>query len=84
MSEMRIGVPFLVATTMLLKSSAASTRPERAQQQLPLALLDRAAGDLDVLGDDGVAHLGHRQAVGVQLLDVDDDVDLAGAAAARG
>ena len=54
---------------------------ERAQQQLALALLDRAAGNLDVLGDDRVAHLGHRQPVRVQLLDVDDDVDLAGAAA---
>ena len=30
---------------------------ERAQQQLALALLDRAAGNLDVLGDDRVAHL---------------------------
>ena len=54
---------------------------ERAQQQLALALLDRAAWDLDVLGDERVAHLGHRQAVRVQLLDVDDDVDFARAAA---
>ena len=54
---------------------------ERAQQQLALALLDRAARDLDVLGDESVAHLAHRQLVRVQLLDVDDDVDLARAAA---
>ena len=54
---------------------------ERAQQELPLALLDGAPRDLDVLGDDGVAHLRHRQPVGIQLLDVDDDMDLAGAAA---
>ena len=56
---------------------------ERAQQQLALTLLDGAAGNLDVLRDDGVADLGHRQAVRVQLLDVDDDVDLAGAAAGQ-
>ncbi len=55
--------------------------PERAQQQLALALLDRAARDLDVLRHDGVAHLGDRQPVRVELLDVDDDVDLAGASA---
>ncbi len=54
---------------------------ERAQQQLALALLDRAARDLDVLRHDRVAHLGDRQPVRVELLDVDDDVDLAGAAA---
>ena len=81
MSETRIGVPFFVATTMSLKSCGGVDAAERPQQQLPLALLDRAARDLDVLGDDRVAHLGHRQAVRVQLLDVDDDVDLAGAAA---
>ena len=81
MSETRIGVPFLVATTISLKSAVASTRPERAQQQLALALLDRAARDLDVLRDDGVADLGDRQPVRVELLDVHDDVDLAGAPA---
>ena len=37
--------------------------PHRPQQQLPFALLDRAARDLDVLGDHRVAHLGERQAV---------------------
>src|SRR5207237_2605513 len=55
--------------------------PERPQQQLAVALLDGAAGDLDVLGDDGVFDLRDRQAVRIQFLDVDDDVDLAGAAA---
>ena len=84
MSETRIGVPFMVATTMLLNSSAGVDAAEGAQQQLPLALLDRAAGNLDVLGDHRVAHLLDRQAVRVQLLDVDDDVDLAGAVAADG
>ena len=84
MSETRIGVPFRVATTMSLKSVGGVDAAERAQQQLPLALLDRPARDLDVLGDDGVAHLGHRQAVRIELLDVGDDVDFAAAAAARG
>ena len=80
-SEIRIGVPFLVATTMSLKSSGGIDAAERAEQQLTLALLDRAAGDFHVLRDDGVAQLGHRQPVRIELLDVDDDVDLAGAAA---
>ena len=56
---------------------------QRAQQDLRLALFDGAARHLDVLGGDGVADLLDRQAVAVQLLDVDDDVDLAGAAAAE-
>ncbi len=56
----------------------------RPEQQLSLALLDGAAGNLDVLRDHGVAHLRHRQPVRVQLLDVDDDVDLARAAAGDG
>jgi hypothetical protein len=47
----------------------------------PLALLERTAGDLDVLALNRLAHLIDRQASCAQLLDVDDDVDLAGAAA---
>src|SRR4029078_8761964 len=57
---------------------------ERPQRQLRLALRDVAAGDLDVLGDDGVAHALDRAPVRVQLLDVEDDVDLAGLAARDG
>ena len=83
MSETRIGVPFLVATTMSLNSCGGIDAAERPQQQLALALLDRAAGDLDVLRDQRVAYLRNRQPVGVQLLDVDDDVDFPGAAAGR-
>ena len=56
---------------------------ERAQPDLPLALLERAAGNLDVLLLDRVAHLVDRQAVRVQLLDVDDDVNLARPVAAH-
>ena len=81
MSAMRMGVPSLVATTMLLKSVRRVHAAEGAQQQLALALLDGAAGNLDVLRDDGLAHLVHRQAVRVELLDVDDDVNFAGASA---
>ncbi len=54
---------------------------ERPQQHLPLALFDRSARHLDVLVDQRAAHLIERQAEGVELLDVDDDVDFAGAAA---
>ena len=56
---------------------------QRPQQELGLALFDRAAGNLDVLATHRVADLLDRQPVGVQLLDVDDDVDFAGAAAAE-
>ncbi len=68
---------------MLLKSGGRVDAAERAQQHLALALFDRAARNLDVLGHDRVAHLRHRQAVRVQLLDVDDDVNLARPAAAE-
>ena len=54
---------------------------ERPQQELAFALLYRTARDFDVLGDDRVAHLRQRQSVRIQLLDVDDDVNLTGAAA---
>ena len=84
MSETRIGVPFRVATTMSLKSRGGVDPAERAQQELALALLDRPAGDLDVLRDERVAHLRHRQPVRVQLLDVDDDVNFAARGRRRG
>ncbi len=57
---------------------------ERAQPDLPLALLERPAGNLDVLLLNRVAHLVDRQAVRVQLLDVDDDVNFARPVAADG
>src|SRR5262249_8549790 len=47
------------------------------QPDFPLALLQRAAGNFDVFLLDGVADLIDRESAGVQLLDVDDDVDLA-------
>src|SRR5262249_44025950 len=54
---------------------------EGSQQQLRLALFDRAAWYLDVLTDDGVANLLDGEAIRVQFLDVHDDVNLARAAA---
>ena len=83
MSEISTGVPLTVATMMSLNWSVASIAAERAQADLPLALLERAAGNLDVLLLDRVAHLIDRQAVRVQLLDVDDDVDFARPVAAH-
>ena len=83
MSETRIGVSFTVAMMMLIELLGGVDAAERAQQDLRLALLDGAARHLDVLGDDGLLDLLDRQVVAVQLLDVDDDVDFAGAAAAE-
>ena len=80
---MRIGVPFTVATMMWLNASGGVDAPQRPQQDLRLALLDDAARHLDVLGGDRLADVLDREPVAVQLLDVDDDVDLAGAAAAE-
>ena len=58
-------------------------RPSVRRPTSHASLLERAAGDLDVLGLDGVPHLIDRHAVRVQLLDVDDDVDLAAEIAAH-
>ena len=63
MSDTRIGVPFSGRHDDVVEILRRVDAAERAQQQLSLALLDRAAGNLDVLGNDGVAHLGHRQPV---------------------
>ena len=59
-------------------------RPSVRSSDFPLALLERAAGHLDVLLLNRVAHLVDRQPVRVQLLDVDDDVDFARPVAAHG
>ena len=48
---------------MSLKSWVDVDAAERAEQQLSLALLDRAAGNFHVLRNDGVAQFGHRQPV---------------------
>jgi hypothetical protein len=84
MSDTRIGVPFRVETTMSLKSAAASTRPSVRSSSWPLPCSTVPLRVLDVSATMRVAHLGHRQAVRVELFDVDDDVDLAGAASRRG
>ena len=84
-SRSRIGVPLaVVVTTMFANCSGRFEPAERAQRQLGVPLLDVAAGDLDVLGHDGVAHAVDGEAVRVQLLDVEDDLDLARLAAGDG
>ena len=47
----------------------------RAQDELLLALVDAAAGDLDVLRPDRALHLVDRQAVGGEPVGVEHDVD---------
>ena len=49
----------------------------RPQADFPFALLERAARNFDVLLLDRVAHLIDRETAGVQLLDIDHDVDFA-------
>ena len=67
-----------VATTMLLKSSVASMRPSVRSSSCPLALLDACRrGSRRSRLTMASRTCVDRQAVGVQLLDVDDDVDLA-------
>src|SRR5206468_12018915 len=56
--------------------------PHRAQTDFPFSLLERPAGNFDVLLLNGVAHLIDRQAARVQLLDVDDDMNFTWAIAA--
>ena len=82
MSEMRIGVPSLVATTMSLKFAVASTRPSVRSSSCPCPARRCRPGSRRSRRRWRRAPR-HRQAVGVQLLDVDDDVDLAGAAAGQ-
>ena len=70
-----------VATTRSLKSSGGRRRPTRAHRQLARALLDAAAGQLEVLRAQRRGHVGGRQAVGVEAIGVDLDLDLAAAGA---
>ena len=73
----RTGVPLTRRDDDVVELIGGIDAAERAQPDLPLALLERAAGNLDVLLLNRVAHLVDRQAARVQLLDVDDDVDFA-------
>ena len=57
MSETRIGVPFFGRDDDVVEVVGGIDAAERAQEQLALALLDRAAGDFDVLGDQRFPHL---------------------------
>ena len=82
MSDTRIGVPFFVAIEMFLNSSAASIRPSVRSRICPFPCSTTPPGTSMFSDGDGLADLRHRQPVRVQLLEVDDDVDLARAPAA--
>ena len=81
MSDTRIGVPFLVATTISLKSAVASTRPSVRSSSWPLPCSTVPPGISTFSATTASRTCGDRQAVRVELLDVHDDVDLAGAPA---
>ena len=83
-SDTRIGVPFFVATTMLLKSCGGVDAAHRAQQQLSLPCSTAPPGISTFSATTASRTCVDRQPVRIQLLDVDDDVDLAGAAAGDG
>ena len=83
MSDMRIGVPFTVAMMMWLNSSAASTRPSVRRRISDLPCSTVPPGTSMFSAAMRVPDVLDREPVAVQLLDVDDDVDLAGAAAAE-
>ena len=70
-----------VATTMSLKSAEASTRPSVRSSSCPLPCSTVPPGISTFSATSASRTCVHRQAVRIQLLDVDDDVDLAGAAA---
>ena len=74
MSEILIGVPSTVVTTMCVELVGGVDAAERPQHDLGLALLERAAGDLDVLATAIASRTWSiGQAVRVELLDVDDE-----------
>src|SRR5712691_11686291 len=82
MSATLTGAPLTVAIMMSLNCAVASMRPmvRRLTSHLPCSSVPPGISTFLLL--DGVPHLIDRQAVRVQLLDVDDDVDLARALAA--
>ena len=67
------GAPPGLATTIWPNSLTRSNR-RGAQHHLGISLVDAAAGDLDVVGSDGVAHLSGGEALRGELLHVDLDV----------
>ena len=68
--------PSRLSTVMASISSHAADAAHHAERVFRRADLHRTAGHLEVLGRQGVGHVGHRQAVGAELHRVQDDVDL--------
>ena len=83
MSDTRIGVPFLVAMTMLLNCSVASMRPSvrSSSSDLPCSTVPPGISMFSPTTASRTCSIDSPYAV--QLLDVHDDVDLAGPAAAQ-
>ncbi len=63
-------------TTMSSNSATVCTRPRVRSVTDCGALVDAAAGDLDVLRLKRARHVGDRQVVGAQAIGVEPDVDL--------
>ena len=83
-SDTRSGTPFTVATMMSLNCSVASMRPSvrRPTSHLPCSSVPPGISTFSFRI--AFTHLVDRQPVRIQLLDVDDDVNFAGAVAADG
>ena len=77
MSRTRIGRPSQVATIRSAKAGDVLHAAHGAQHQLAAALVDAAAGDLDVLRPQRVAHLLDRESGRPPAVGVDEDVDRA-------
>ena len=81
-SRTRIGAPPTFLTMMLLNSSTCSTRPSVRTPSSVGPANDASAGRFDVFGLDRALDVLRAQVVGVQLVEIEEDVDLAIAAAA--
>ena len=77
MSRMRIGELPRVATTRSLKASGLRRRPTVRTESSRAALLEAAARQLEVLRAQRRGDVGRRQAVSVQPIGIDLDLDLA-------
>ena len=73
----RIGWPSCSRTTISPNSATDCDAAERAQRQRLRALVDAAAGNLDVLRLQRARDVGDGQVVGAQPVGVEPDVDLA-------
>ena len=76
MSRIRIGELPRVATTRSLKASGVAQPADRPHRQVAVALLEPAAGQLEVLRPQRRRDVGGREPVGVQPVGIDLDLDL--------